>query len=146
MADSGDSDLLQEFAMLSISSFKYQATDEGTNLVLSLNHPEPAVRVSGVTALVQRLSTEVHELHRVSGNCYSGLLCVDLSALPLQNADAVDRGFASSSLYSRLIDESADVSQAVLKTPTDLLLEYLSAEQLLDAINVSKRLVCLIHS
>lgn len=59
MSSTSDSDLMQEFALMSLSSFKYQATDVGTNLVLSLNHSESAIRKHAVNQLATMLKNEV---------------------------------------------------------------------------------------
>lgn len=56
MESTSDSDLMQEFARMTLSSFKYQATDEGTNLTLSLNHSESSIRKHGVKQLLGILS------------------------------------------------------------------------------------------
>lgn len=57
---SADDKLIQEFALMTLSSFKYQAVDSDTSLILSLNHSESAMRVHGVKHLAKMLDTEVH--------------------------------------------------------------------------------------
>lgn len=49
--------IMHEFAMMSISSFKYKGTDTGTNLVLALNHANPAVRTHGIDSLIKVLTS-----------------------------------------------------------------------------------------
>ena len=57
---STDDKLIQEFALMTLSSFKYQAVNSDTSLILSLNHSESAMRVHGVKHLAKMLDNEVN--------------------------------------------------------------------------------------
>lgn len=59
MSSNESSELMQQFALLTVSSFKYKPTSEGTNLVLALNDQRASVRKHGVNMLLKTIQSEV---------------------------------------------------------------------------------------
>lgn len=60
-----DNEVMQEFALMSISSFKYKGSDQGVNLLLSLNNPVSSMRKHGVNELSKQLENQVCEEQKV---------------------------------------------------------------------------------
>lgn len=76
MVHSEDNSLVESFALLSLSSYKYQCTDDGTNLILSLNSHSSIGRKKGVQQLATLLHKQVCSLYINSVHLHASLLCV----------------------------------------------------------------------
>ncbi|XP_067928293.1 HEAT repeat-containing protein 1-like [Watersipora subatra] len=119
MESSPGSSLVEEFALLSVSSFKYQCGDEDTSLILNLHSNSSLARKKGVEQLA--------------------------ALLRQKSCEEVDKEFVSASILSRLLDDDTTVVEAVFHSLSqDLMLKYLSAQQLVNVVKNSKsKMVCL---